>query len=98
MAALPEDPEKQILDQFQNPSIDDGSGLPDGEETQPPADDAAPGDAAPVGCARRRAGRWRLPAGRAKRSRSAHPVDGDTQAVSCPAAMICECVGSVRRI
>lgn len=51
MAALPEDPEKQILDQFQNPSVDDGSGLPDSEETQPPADDAAPGDAAPGGAA-----------------------------------------------
>ncbi len=49
MAALPEDPEKKILDQFQNPSMDDGTSMPDSEESQPPADDAAPGDAAPDG-------------------------------------------------
>lgn len=49
MAALPEDPEKQILDQFRNPSLDEGSPVPDGEESQPPADDAAPSDTAPNG-------------------------------------------------
>ena len=47
MAALPEDPEKQILDQFRNPSLDEGSPVPDGDESQPPADDATPGNAAP---------------------------------------------------
>ena len=46
MAALPEDPEKKILDQFQNPSIDDGTAVPDGDDSPPPADDAAPGDGA----------------------------------------------------
>ncbi len=49
MAALPEDPEKQILDQFRNPSLDEGAPVPDSEESQPPADDAAPSDAAPGG-------------------------------------------------
>ncbi|WP_036837503.1 CvpA family protein [Pleomorphomonas oryzae] len=45
MAALPEDPEKQILDQFRNPSLEDGAPVPD--ESQPPADDAAPSDTPP---------------------------------------------------
>ncbi|MCM5555445.1 CvpA family protein [Pleomorphomonas sp. NRK KF1] len=48
MAALPEDPEKQILDQFQNPSIDDGTPMPDGDDAPPPVDDAAPGTAPPA--------------------------------------------------
>lgn len=44
MAALPEDPEKKILDQFQNPNVDEGATPPDGEDNQAPADDAAPTD------------------------------------------------------
>lgn len=46
MAALPADPEKSVLDQFRNPTLDDGSVPPDAEDQAPPADDAAPADGA----------------------------------------------------
>jgi membrane protein required for colicin V production len=45
MAALPEDPEKQILEQFQNPLRDDGTAEPPGAEA--PAETGQPAD--PIG-------------------------------------------------
>jgi membrane protein required for colicin V production len=45
MAALPEDPEKQILEQFQNPLRDDGTAEPPGAEA--PGETGQPAD--PIG-------------------------------------------------